>query len=64
MENYIISLNSCGFKLTEEEDHLLWSWNSINGETIAKFAYDAMLSDLGSGHDSWWFNSLWKWYIS
>ena len=30
------------FQLSMVEDSLIWSWNEVNGQISAKFAYDAV----------------------
>lgn len=61
--DYILGLRTCGFKITNLQDSLVWSWNIKNGEINAKQAYDSLFFNMMDFNQKWWHKALWKWYM-
>ena len=44
----------------KEQDKLIWTRNSTNGDYIAKKGYEMAILDQTEGHKSWWWGVLWS----
>ena len=62
-DNYVKGLVGSGFELNEENNTLIWSWNTKEGQVNAKQAYEVQMMEESEGCHMLWYKELWKWQI-
>jgi len=59
----VSGLKHSGFTLTDERDHIVWSWDNKLGKVFAKQAYEVQfLEDLEEEQNEW-MRDIWNWHI-
>ena len=57
--NDIVGLKRGGTQLSNQEDHLAWTWKKETGDITAKEAYSSPWSE--HVYDpKWWYKDVWK----
>lgn len=59
---YITFLNNAGFRLSNLEVKLVWSYNMESGQIYAISVYAANVQCQAIGVPKWWYLKLWKWH--
>jgi hypothetical protein len=61
--NFTKGLVNVGIKLNDEEDNLMWSWDTKQGQVNAKLAYEVqVMEDMGE-EPKFWYSKIWRWQI-
>jgi len=62
-DKFVFRLKHCAFRLSREEDHLLWSSNESLGQITSKIAYEALCFSSLEVNAKWWSKAIWKWNV-
>ena len=54
----LLEINSINLD-EEDQDKLIWTRNSTNGDYTAKRGYEMAILDQTKGHKAWWWGVLW-----
>lgn len=61
--NYVKGLVGSGYELNNENDTLLWSWDTKGGQVNAKQAYEVQLLEEVVEEPTFWYTELWHWQL-
>ena len=60
-DNYVHLLETNFINLIEEDqDKLIWTRNSANGDYTTKKGYEIAILEQFEGHKAWWWGVLWE----
>jgi hypothetical protein len=62
-DNYLKGLIGSGFVLNNENDILLWSWDTKKGQVNAKQAYEVQMLEKETEETNCWYKELWTWQV-
>lgn len=63
MGSIFCSIRSMGLQLSNDTNKLIWSFNKIDGQFTAQFAYLFITSSTGDSDRSWHWKDIWRWRI-